>query len=189
MKELGASRVPLHWHVTADEVITRLPCDRLGNGGPTRILTRGIDIEAPVSVTFRWLCQLRAAPYSYDWIDNGGKQSPRTLTPGLERLAPGQSFGVGLLTEFVPNQHITLRATSAARRLFGLAGLTYQVSARSALRSRLIVRLVLHEPTRWWERVRFDLLAWGDLVMMRKQLTTLKSLAEGSGPPPQVVGR
>lgn len=187
MKMCDASAVPEHWHVTASEVVAEYPCDRLADGVATRPLTRGIDIDAPVAVTFRWLCQLRAAPYSYDWIDNRGRQSPRTLTPGLDRLAPGQSFGIGLLVRSASNRHITLRATPAAERLFGLVAMTYQVCARSSCGSRLVVRLVVHEPTRWWQRVRFDVLAWCDLVMMRKQLITLRSLAERRARPLHVV--
>jgi hypothetical protein len=143
-----------------------------------RALTRAIDIEAPVPVTFRWLCQLRVAPYSYDWIDNRGRTSPRVLTPGLDRLKAGQEFGVGTLVDFARNEHITIRAVPTAETWFGLVAMTYRVTARSASGSRLVVRLLAHEPSRPWEHVRFHLLAWGDLIMMRRQLVTLKQLAE-----------
>jgi hypothetical protein len=56
--------------------------------------------------------------------------------------------------------------------------LTYHVTARSGSGSRLVVCLLVHEPSGKWEHVRFHLLAWGDLIMMRKQLITLKQLAE-----------
>jgi hypothetical protein len=169
--------LPEHWQVTADEAAGGYPCDRFA-GPAVRALTRGIDIEASPRVTFRWLCQLRAAPYSYDWIDNRGRTSPRTLTPGLDRLALRQPFLIGELADFAVNEHITLRAFPAAERLYGLVALTYRVCPRPPDASRLVVRLLVHEPTRWWERVRYPVLAWGDLIMMRKQLGTLKELAE-----------
>lgn len=169
--------LPEHWSVTADEATDEYPCDRITQT-PVRVLTRGTDIDAPASVAFRWLCQLRVAPYSYDWIDNRGRKSPRTLTPGLDRLALGQRFIIGVLADFVVNEHITLRALPAAERLFGLVAITYRVSARGPHGSRLVVRLLVHEPTRCWQHVRYHLLAWGDLIMMRKELQTLRDLAE-----------
>jgi hypothetical protein len=135
-------RLPYAWNVTAAEVAADYPCDRLVQT-PVRRLTRGIDIDAPASVVFRWLCQLRVAPYSYDWIE-----------------------------------HITGRAVSTAERLYGVVAITYRVTPQSSSAARLVVRLLVHEPTRWWHGIRFQLLAWGDLIMMRKQLRTLKGLAE-----------
>lgn len=169
--------LPEHWHVTPAEAVDEYPCDRIARV-PVRILTRGIDVDAPTSVTFRWLCQLRVAPYSYDWIDNWGRKSPRTLTPGLDRLALGQRFLIGVLADFAVNEHITLRASSSAERSFGLVAMTYRVSARGPRGSRLVVRLLVHEPTRWWQHIHYHLLAWGDLIMMRKELRTLRDLAE-----------
>ena len=77
------------WGTTPDEQRISYPCDRL-IPHPEDSLFRGITIYASPQVVFRWLCQMRVAPYSYDWIDNGGRESPRTLTPGLEDLVVGQ---------------------------------------------------------------------------------------------------
>jgi hypothetical protein len=175
--KIGAARLPEQWQTTADELAADYPCDRLAKTD-VRALTRAVDIEAPAPVTFRWLCQLRVAPYSYDWIDNRGRTSPRVLTPDLDRLETGQGFGVGTLVDFARDEHITIRAVPAAEKWFGLVAMTYRVTARSGSGSWLVVRLLVHEPSRPWEHVRFHLLAWGDLIMMRKQLITLTQLAE-----------
>jgi hypothetical protein len=62
--------------------------------------------------------------------------------------------------------------------LFGEIAVSYVVVARGEGRSRLLAKLSLRWRPRWpwrWMRV---LLPWGDLFMMRKQLLTLKRLAE-----------
>lgn len=143
---------------------------------------RAIDVAAPPEVLFRWLCQLRVAPYSYDWIDNFGRRSPRELTPGLERLAVGQRFMVIFdLVEFEPGVQITLLCTRA-RRIFGEVAGTYLIVPRPQGGSRLVVKLVVKHPGgRLESALRRNLLPWGDLLMMRKQLRTLGKLAEGTG--------
>jgi hypothetical protein len=102
----------------------------------------------------------RVAPYSYDLLDNLGRRSPRCLTPGVERLEVGQRFmSIFSLDSFAPDDHLTLSAPGVA--------VTYAVRAR-ADRSRLVARVVFNAPGG----------RLGDLVMMRKQLLTLKELAE-----------
>ena len=152
------------WGATDAEASRPLPCDAIAPAGAARA-DRAISIAAPVAVVFRWLCQLRAAPYSYDLLDNFGRPSPRTLTPGLDRLDPGQRFmTLFRLHAFAPDEHITLRARST--------WVTYAVTPEGA-GTRLLVRVRSARP-----RVVNALLLVGDLVMMRKQLRTLKALAE-----------
>jgi hypothetical protein len=137
---------------------------------------RAVDVEAPAEAAFRWLCQLRVAPYSYDWIDNRGRRSPSTLTAGLEQLEDGQRFmTIFRLAEHEPGQSITLRHSG---RLFGRLAITYRVTPRAGSGSRFVVKLRGVMPGSVLRPLLRQLLAVGDLVMMRRQLLNLKRLAE-----------
>jgi hypothetical protein len=162
------------WGATAAERAAPLPCDELVPGD-AMVLNRAVDVAAPAGVTFRWLCQLRIAPYSYDLIDNGGRRSPRTLTPGLDRLAVGQPMcRIFTLDSFTPGSLLTLRLTSPrARRAFGDVAITYAVVPAGPAASRILARV----RAAGLDPVRRRVLGWGDLVMMRKQLRTFATLA------------
>ncbi len=166
------------WGSTAAERAAPFPCDARFPD-TDEALFRALDVAAPAPLVFRWLCQLRAAPYSYDWLDNGGRRSPRRLTPGSDELAPGQRFMfIFRLVAFARDEHLTLMLGGPGAVLFGEAAITYRVIAVDDARSRIVVKLLLRYPFwgRW--RVLRTLFAWGDLIMMRKQLRTLGGLAE-----------
>jgi hypothetical protein len=150
--------------VSPSERAARLPCDALRPRAGVRA-DRAIGIAAPSSVVFSWLCQLRVAPYSYDILDNLGRRSPRERDPELVNLRVGQRFmTIFTLHSFVDGEQITLRSKGVA--------VTYRVRPEGS-GSRLHVRVLFPGP-----RPVARVLALGDLVMMRKQLLTLKSLAE-----------
>jgi hypothetical protein len=168
------------WGTTAEERALLFPGDRSEDAGGVS-LWRGISIAAPAEIAFRWLCQLRAAPYSYDWIDNGGRQSPRTLTAGLEQLAVGQTvMEIFRLEAFETPVYLTLVTPAGSRgeRLFGALRCTYWVRPATPASVRLLVKLRLAPPQGLWSRLRNSSLAWGDLVMMRRQLLNLKALSQ-----------
>jgi hypothetical protein len=128
---------------------------------------------------FRWLCQLKLAPYSYDWVDNWGRRSPQELVPGAEELEAGQRvMAIFELVDFEPDRHLTLLLVRA-RRIFGDVAVTYLVVPDGADRCRLVVKLLVNHPG---PAVLRPLVRWvgplGDLVMMRRQLLNLKRLAE-----------
>lgn len=169
--------LPLVWNATEAEATRRYPADDAVPGDPVR-MTRAIDVAAPVETTWRWLCQLSEAPYSYDWIDNLGRRSPRTLTPGADRLEIGRTMATVLrITSFEAPHQWTGVTTPRGSRLFGTVAMTYAAEP-APVGSRIVTRVVAEShgrPT----RLRATALAWGDLVMIRKQLHTVKGLAEG----------
>jgi hypothetical protein len=169
------------WGTEEAERRLPFPCDHYVERADAAYF-RGITVHAAPAILFRWLCQLRVAPYSYDFIDNGGRRSPRALTPGMENLAIGQSvMRIFTLVEFAKDRHVTLRIKHGARAFsfFGDLAVTYLIVAEEAERCRLLVKLVVRYPPRWWGSLMRWGLPWGDLVMMRRQLLNLKALAEG----------
>jgi hypothetical protein len=132
-------------------------------------------------VIFRWLCQLRVAAYSYDWISHPGRRSPWRLVPGLEALAVGQKvMGSFDLVAFERPRLLTLRLrsdASEARFLEDLA-VSYVVEASGSNGCRLLVKLIMrHRPGLVGRATRLAA-PWLDLVMMRRQLLNLRALAE-----------
>jgi hypothetical protein len=155
------------WGATDGELALSLPCDDLLHN-PSLRLHRAIGIDAPAAIAFAWLCQLKLAPYSYDLLNNFGRTSPRERVASVEELETGQRFmSIFLLASFATSQHITLRRRGVA--------VTYALLPIDSASTRLLVRVLLHTPL---AALTGPALALGDLFMMRKQLLTLKALAE-----------
>ena len=154
-----------NWGATTHERAAPLPCDALAPDAAV-CADRAISIDAPPSMVFGWLCQLRVAPYSYDLLDSFGRRSPRARDPELAHLAVGQRFmQIFTLASFAEDEHITL--------LSGTVAVTYAIRAEvGGTRLHVRVRFGTNRILGW-------ALALGDAVMMRKQLLTLRDLAEG----------
>jgi hypothetical protein len=153
-----------NWGATNAERAAALPCDGLVTDTSFQA-DLAISISASPAIVFSWLCQLRAAPYSYDILDNFGRRSPRQRTRELENLEIGQRFmALFTLQSFVDREQVTLRTKRVA--------VTYAVRPLDG-GTRLHARVLFEVPS-----VIGQVAASGDLVMMRKQLLTLNSLAE-----------
>jgi hypothetical protein len=84
------------------------------------------------------------------------------------------------LVDFALDSHLTIRIKhgDAAFQIFGDIAGSYLIVPKDPQTCRLLVKLLVQYPAglRGW--VMRALLPWGDLVMMRRQLLNLKSLAE-----------
>ena len=168
----------IEWGSTAGERAESYPCEEFVPDADLAVY-RAIDISAPVPVVYRWLCQLRVAPYSYDLLDNLGRRSPRELTAGAEELEEGQRvMTIFHLASFERDRHLTIVCDGIGKKLLGDVSSTYTV-VPAGEGSRLVLKLVcdppggrlLAAPYRW-------VMPWFDLFMMRKQFLNLKRLAE-----------
>ena len=167
------------WRTTADERALPYPCDGFV-GRVDAACWRGVSVRADARAVFRWLCQLRVAPYSYDWIDNRGRRSPRTLTPGLEQLEVGQRvMSIFDLVAFEPDQHLTLRTRRFAPGVLPAVAVSNVLRAAGPCETRLLAKLAFEVRPGPIGALGRVFLEWGDLVMMRRQLLNLRDLAEG----------
>lgn len=168
-----------HWGTTEDERAEPFPCDDVLPDAES--CYRAVTVHADAPTLFRWLCQLRAAPYSYDWIDNFGRRSPQTLTPGLDALEVGQQvMSIFTLVSFDIDEHLTMRTRGGAEKapFFGETAVSYRVVPISREETRLVVKILFKYPRGAMGAIMRVVLPWGDLVMMRRQLLNLKQLAE-----------
>ena len=177
------SGLPHVWGATPAEVATTWPCDRL-HLDPTVRLVRAVSVDTCAATVFAWLGNLRVAPYSYDLLDNLGRRSPRHLRTDLPPLAVGQrAVGMFDVVDVVPGSDLTVATRGdAAERLFGPVTMTYAVrpAVGGARGSRLVAVVRQGHGSSRFERARALALAWGDLPMMRKQLLTLRDLAQAT---------
>jgi hypothetical protein len=158
------------WGVTEQEVARHYPCDDLLTP-PVLAVWRGVTVNAPAEVVWPWLCQLSLAPYSYDWLDNLGRRSPRELRglpdpqPGERFSSIGGRFGVGRVLSAVHDVHLTAEIMGAVMSYFLIP---------DGDATRLVLKIVIRS-RRWYAPA----IAVGDWPMARRQLLNLKALAEG----------
>lgn len=175
----------IDWGSTGAERSASYPCEGFVPAAELEVY-RAIDIAAPVTVVFRWLCQMRAAPYSYDLLDNLGSRSPRELIPGLDHLEVGQRImTIFHLASFEPDRHLTIVCDGIGKKLLGDVSSTYAV-APAGSGSRLVLKLVAIPPCGGLVGAAYRrVMPWFDLLMMRKQFLTLKRLAEETAAAPK----
>ena len=156
------------WGVTEAEVRRRYPCDEFVPA-PALQAWRGVPVDATPDQLWPWVTQVRLAPYSYDWIDNLGRPSPRELRP-LHEPTVGEHFTAAGGKQLGR----ILSVTPASSSPDGSAASSCPTSLRpQGDRTRLLLKLA-SSSWRWTA----PLLSVGDLVMARRQLLNFKRLAE-----------
>jgi hypothetical protein len=165
------------WGSTPAERRRPYPCDDV-LPDHEQALYRAVSVGAPAPVVFRWLCQLKLAPYSYDLLDNWGRRSPRHLVPGTDQLVVGEQVMLFEVASFDRDEHLTLVARK--HPIFGDVAISYVVTPADDGGSRLLAKIVTSAAAGLVGAVMRPLLPIGDLVMMRRQLLNLKALAEAT---------
>ncbi len=158
------------WGVRDDEVARAYPCDDIV---PAPVLSawRGVTVKCAPAALWPWVGQIRLGPYSYDWIDNLGRRSPRELHR-LPEPEAGQPF-----TTAFGRPCGRILSVSVPQQLTGwIAGAVMSyVLVPEAGKTRLLLKIVMQRG-----RLIAPFVSVGDLVMARRQLLNLRRLAEQS---------
>ena len=157
------------WGVSESETRRPYPCDDF-IAAPALQAWRGVHVQVPAEAVWPWVAQVRLAPYSYDWIDNRGRRSPRKLA-GLPEPRTGERFtatgghAVGRIVSVDPGRQLTATIMGAY--------MSYVLVPQDDGTTRLLLKITMPGP-RW----AAPALSVGDLVMARRQLLNFKQLAE-----------
>jgi hypothetical protein len=157
------------WGVSDGEMALAYPCDAFVTV-PTVQAWRGVHVAVAPERVWPWVAQVRAAPYSYDWVDNVGRRSPRRLL-GLAPPRVGEAF-----TAVGGRPQGRIVAVEPGRALTGTimgAFMSYVLVPQPDGSTRLLLKVIMAGN----RLVAFGLCV-GDLVMARRQLLTFKELAE-----------
>lgn len=157
------------WGVSDSEALRCYPCDDFVTS-PTLQAWRGVWVKAPAEAVWPWVAQVRLAPYSYDWIDNLGRRSPRELAglPGPqsgERFTTAGGRAMGRILSVDPGKQLTGTIMGAV--------MSYVLVPQGHDTTRLLLKIVMRAPR--WAALGLSV---GDLIMARRQLLNLKQLAE-----------
>jgi hypothetical protein len=157
------------WGVTDEEVARPFPCDEWVRR-PTVVAWRGVTVDTSPDELWPWVAQVRLAPYSYDWIDNLGRRSPRTLRDLPDPIV-GEAFTrtagmkLGRILSVEPPRQLTGSSAGAV--------ISYVLEETTGDSTRLLMKVASDLP-----RSLAPVLSIGDLIMARRQLLNWKQLAE-----------
>jgi hypothetical protein len=157
------------WGVSESEILRPYPCDDFV-ASPVLQAWRGVQVEAPAGAVWPWVAQVRLAPYSYDWIDNGARRSPRELL-GLPEPRIGEPF-----TTVIGRKRGRILSVDPGRQLTATimgAFMSYVLVSQDEDTTRLLLKV-----TMWTRRWAAPAVSVGDLIMARRQLLNFKHLAE-----------
>ena len=165
------------WGATDEEVKRLMPGDvLLRPDAPST--TRAITIDASPEAVFPWLLQIgygRGGWYSYDWIDNDGKQSVERIQPALQRLAVGDRIemlpGMGPVVREIMRDHYIVSGDETQTWCL-------LVETTTDGRTRLISRWRQDWPKSAGTYVWVAVADPGAFLMEQKMLRRLRDLAE-----------
>lgn len=171
----------LRWGATDLEVERAMPGDGIV-AGPSFDATRAVTIDASPEDIYPWIVQMglgRAGWYSYDWVDNLGRQSAMVILPELQRIEegdvipidPGRRHGFRV-RGFVQNEWVLWGdREGTVTWCWGL----YPIDEKSTrLVARVRVKYDWMHPSIFFNMF-FDV---GDIVMMRRCLIGIRERAE-----------
>jgi len=156
------------WGVTDHETALHYPCDDFVTAANLQAW-RGVTVHATPAVVWSWVTQVRVAPYSYDWIDNRGRRSPRQPVD-LPEPRVGEAFTcsgdrpLGRIVSVDRGRHLTATIMGAF--------MSYVLVPHDTT-TRLLLKVSMST-----SRITAPVICVGDLVMARRQLLNLKRLAE-----------
>ena len=157
------------WGIREGETSLPYGCDEFV-AAPTLQAWRGVTVRATPDRVWPWVRQVRIAPYSYDWIDNLGRRSPRRPLELPEprvgdRFTTAGRRELGRVLAVDPGRQLTATIMGAV--------MSYLLVPAEPDATRLLLKVVA-SPGRWLAPA----LSVGDLAMARRQLLNLKELAE-----------